>query len=96
MPARFALSQHEARAQRDEISQVVAVPFFLHHDQAAKAVGRRGGETEQHANDNWVHRVRGREYQESAAVANVHNVAILDNVVFAFQPQNALRARIGF
>src|ERR1700682_158266 len=37
-----------------------------------------------------------REYQESAAVANMEHVAVLHNVVLALKPQDSLRACVGF
>ena len=52
--------QHESRAQGDEVAKVVALPVLLHNHRAAKDVGRGGGETEQNAEDNGIHR-RGQD-----------------------------------
>src|SRR5205807_9767244 len=53
-------SQHEARSQRNEVAQVGAVPVSLNDNGAAKNVGRACRKTQQCAEEDGVHLVRGR------------------------------------
>src|SRR4051812_47416539 len=47
--------QHEARAERDEIFQVAAVPVLLDDDESSESVRDGGGESKHQAQDDRIH-----------------------------------------
>ena len=47
--------QHEARAERDEIAQVGALPMLLNDDGAAEHVRGRRGQPQQHTGQDGRH-----------------------------------------
>src|SRR5215472_9636538 len=58
-------AQHEARAQRDKITQVAALPVFLNNDGAAQAVGQGSGYSENNTCGDGPHRCNQSESQSS-------------------------------
>src|SRR5437660_3409471 len=49
-------SQHESRAQRDEVAQITPFPMPLHDDRAAEYIGSGGSQAEQDAGGDGMHR----------------------------------------
>ena len=47
--------QHEARAQRDEVAQIGALPIPLNNDGAAKHIRARRGQPQQHTGQDGGH-----------------------------------------
>src|SRR5580658_829391 len=74
--------EHESRTQGNEISKVALLPVCPHQDQSPQDVCQ-GGDQSQYQRECEIR-------HDLAAVPDVHDIAILNPVVLAFEPERAL------
>ena len=77
----------KAGAERNEVAQVALDAVGAHQHQAAGYVGQRGTKPR---------RIESLSMRRLPAVPDVHHVAIVHNVLLAFEAQGALGACCGF
>jgi len=82
-----AVANQEASSKRDEVVQIALHAARPHQHQAAGHIGQRGQQAEQDGE---------LDHELLSAMPNMKHVAVLHEVLLAFQPQCALRARSRF
>ena len=71
--------QHESGADGHEVAKIAALPMALNDDQPANSVSQSSGESE----NNGEHERRHIVWIRSRTMADMHHVAILNDVLFA-------------